>query len=119
MTRRHPHSLGMLLGLLALVMQLGFGVSLPRSDADAVLAAATLCHTDDGGVPTSPHTPDCALCPLCATVASTVVMLPTDGPAIPTRDTVVSSRPASPPQASTPLSIRRFAAQPRAPPSYA
>ncbi len=117
---RRPPSLGMLLALLALIAQLGFGTALPRSDADAVLAATTLCHSDDGGpAPSAPHTPDCVLCSLCATVASTVFMLPADGPAIPPPLTIAIVRASELPQATAPPATSRFVAQPRAPPFQA
>jgi hypothetical protein len=110
----------MSLALLALVMQLGFGVPVSRSDADAVLAAATLCHSDDGGdAPSTPHTPDCSLCPLCVYVGGTAFALLARGPAIPARRTVALAWSAAPPPSAAPPSTPRFAAQPRAPPFQA
>ena len=117
MMPRRPPSLGLLLALLALVMQLGFGVPVPRSEADAVLAVATLCHSDDGGgAPSTPHTPDCSLCPLCVAVDGTAFTLPASGPAIPAPRTAALARPAAPPPSTAPPSTTRFTAQPRAPP---
>ena len=124
MTTRRHHSLGLLFALLALLVQLGVGVSVPRGNPDAGVAAATaICHTDGdaagGSAPVAPHTPDCAICPLCVTVASAGFVVPDDGPAIRTSRTVVIGRAAVPPQAAAPPSQPRFAAQPRAPPFQA
>jgi len=120
MTVRRPHSLGLLLALLALVMQIGIGVPLPRSDAETVLAAATLCHSDDGGGgPATPHTPDCVLCPLCLTVASMPFALPASGPSVPAPRIAVLPRSGTPVRTSPPPSAARLAAQPRAPPIHA
>ncbi len=117
---RRSHSLGLLLALLALVMQIGVSAPLPRSDAEAVLATATLCHSDDGsGTPSSPHTPDCALCPLCLTVASVAFALPASGPSIPTPRVVGRPLAGLPAEASAPPSPTRLGAQPRAPPIQA
>lgn len=120
MTTRHLKSLGSVLALLALVMQLGFGAALPRSDVDAVLAATTLCHADDGAPgPAAPHTPDCALCPLCTVGASIVFVAPGTAPSVPAPHTTAIGRAAVPPQSTAPPSRPRFAAQPRAPPFQA
>ena len=120
MTARHPPSLGLLLTLLALVMQIGFGVPLPHSEVDAVLAAGTLCHSDDsGGAPSSPHAPDCGLCPVCMAVASVAFILPADGPAMQAPRAKVMQATDGRTNAATPPSIPRFAAQPRAPPIQA
>ena len=117
---RRPPSLGSLLALLALVMQFGFGAALPRQEADAVLAASTLCHSDDGGpAPATPHTPDCARCPLCATVASIVFVGSMPGPAIPALRTVSAAPHRIQPHSPAPTPQARLAARPRAPPSQA
>ncbi len=126
MLDRRPKSLGLLLALLALAMQLGLVAAFPRAgdlargDNAAVLAAATICHTDDGGPgPTEPHTPDCALCPLCATVAASVFALPTGGASLPAPRLAAIPQQAAPPPATAPPTIDRRTAQPRAPPVQA
>jgi hypothetical protein len=117
---RRAHSLGLLLALLALLMQIGVSAPLPQSDAEAVLAAASFCHPDDGsGAPARPHTPDCALCPLCLTVASMPFALPASGPRLPLPRVVALPRSDAPIRTSPPPSTARLAARPRAPPFQA
>lgn len=116
-----PGSLGSLLALLALIMQVGFGAVLPRSDADAVLAAAAICHADNGGggEPAAPRMPDCGLCPVCMTVASVAIALPATGPAIPAPRSGALTLLATDPAATPSVLPIRHAARPRAPPIQA
>ncbi|MEI7712376.1 MAG: hypothetical protein WCI94_13130 [Rhodospirillales bacterium] len=132
MTTHRPKLLGLLLVLLAFATQLGAGplgagplgagplgagIAFPRVGADAVLAAATICHAEDGRAPpVAPHRPDCALCQLCATVASTVFLAPADGPSVPSPRLAWVNRAAVLPRTTAPPATMRLAARPRAPP---
>ena len=120
MTSRRPHSFGLLLAWLALLVQLGFAQPLPRSDAMAIDAAMTLCHAEGGATnsptPAAPHTPDCAICPLCLTIAGTGYALPPGPPPTPTASVVITGRVALAPPPTAPPAGPRFTGQPRAPP---
>ena len=68
---------GLALALVALLMQLAAASVVPlASPAASVerLAAASICHRH-GGAPPAPHTPDCAVCPLCQAIAHAGVLL--------------------------------------------
>jgi hypothetical protein len=120
MTPHRPKSLGLLLALLALAVQLGFGIALPRANGDAFLAAASICHTDDGRSPPAlPHAPDCVLCPLCANVAGSVFVAPSAGPSVPAPRTALIAMASILPQALAPTVPARATARPRAPPLQA
>jgi hypothetical protein len=116
MNPRRPHSLGLLLALLALVLQINIGAPPPKTAADAVLTAAKLCRADDNGAPpAAPHTHDCVLCPLCLTGANATLALPADAPALAPPRIAALHQPGIPPQTATAPPAARFA-QSRAPP---
>jgi hypothetical protein len=102
MVNRRVSLHGLLAVLLALMVQLGVGASVPRPDPVALLNG-TICHADDdaGGAPASPapHTADCLVCPLCVAVHAPSVAL-------------VAASQVSPP------APRRPPSQPRAPPLF-
>ena len=80
----------------------------------------TLCHTgaDEPSDPAAPHTPDCAVCPLCATLTAPAVIL-SAASSLPPPDVVLPARypGATRPRAPPPRTVTR--AQPRAPPPQA
>jgi hypothetical protein len=84
MTRRTPGIGGLFATLLALMVQVAMGATVPRPDpAAAVFSAETLCHTEtpsDG----SHHKPpplDCLVCPFCVALHAAAVALP-DAPVL-------------------------------------
>ena len=123
---RHPSRLlGLLAVLVSLVGQLSLGQIVlrderPNAALAALEAATSFCHTggNTGGRdrPPIPHRPaDCALCPLCITLALPAV--------IPAADLLLSEpsrshtlRPFALPQARAPPSHGFAAAYPRGPP---
>ncbi len=73
---------GLIAALLAICGQLLLGMAVPRSLPDPVLTgllggdALAICHVGSGDdQPTPGHAPaDCLLCPLCVTLAQSVVL---------------------------------------------
>jgi hypothetical protein len=109
---------GMLAALLALMVQIAVGATVPQTDPVAALfLAETLCHSDqpsDGSDHKAPPL-DCLLCPFCVVVHAQAVALP-DVPVLRPPSAkwllVVLPEVAVPP----PPPLPRPPGQPRAPP---
>src|SRR3954465_9308958 len=112
---------GLVAALLALIVQLALGATVPAAQARRAIAEAPICHTDETGgtAPAPAHLPDCLACPFCAAVhASATVILPSvSGPAPGARPSPLP-RPELPPPATAAPSIAWPPNQPRAPPTY-
>lgn len=112
---------GLLIVLLALMVQVGTGAMVPRLDPiDAIADIHAICHAADesGGTPTHApgHPADCLVCPLCLTLHAPAAMLVPGGvPLPPTRHMVVPRGELPPPSTAPPFSYRP-PNQPRAPP---
>jgi len=108
------------LALLALAVQLAVGATVPQPQLAALDRIAAICHagtTPDEAPPAAPHhTPDCLLCPLCATLAGPSLGLAGSGPVLPPPGVTVIARAALPPPATAPPARQGTTAQPRAPP---
>jgi hypothetical protein len=110
----------LLLTLLALAAQLAMGASVPSVAAFAVAdGGVPICHGGEDPVDTpAPHHPaDCVLCPLCIAMTGASAMLQASGPVVPAPRAVAIGLAAPPPPSTAPPAARRYAAQPRAPPS--
>lgn len=122
MTRHRIPASGLFLTLLALVTQLAFGAVVPRPEIALVLdAAGVICHAPapSDGTPPPPHrhhTPDCMLCPLCASLTTPGIVLPGAAPRPPLPQVAVFHHPGLPPPAIAPPVAAPLAAQPRGPP---
>jgi hypothetical protein len=118
LNRRIPIN-GLLAVLLALMVQLGVGASVPDVRIGAV-ALGTICHVPDsdsgqGDTPT-PHLADCQICPLCAAVhAPPLIMLARAAVLLPPGAQVILRRELPPPSTAPPA-LHRPPSQPRAPP---
>jgi hypothetical protein len=109
---------GLFAVLLALMAQLGAGAAVPR--IDPVTASAVLCHTDDRGNPPAhgpSHSPDCPVCPLCATLHVQQAMLASTAPSLTPPPVEVTRRAELPPPSTAPPALHRPPSQPRAPPT--
>jgi hypothetical protein len=105
--------------LLALMVQLGLGASVPQ--IDPVVTGAGLCHTDDsGGAPSRAptHPADCPVCPLCSVLHVQATILAADAPGLPPPAIAVLIRPELPPPSTAPPAPHRPPSQPRAPPLF-
>jgi hypothetical protein len=115
--RRHPLS-GLFAVLLALMVQLGAGASVPRIDP---ISGATLCHaandTRDVPSPAPSHESDCPICPLCIALhATSAILASVSATPLPPVARVVVKTELPPPTA--PPSPHRPPSQPRAPPIF-
>jgi hypothetical protein len=122
MTARYLPTWRLFLSLLALIAQLSIGASVPAAPAFSLAGGSIpICHGGEDPVDApAPHRPaDCVLCPLCIAMADHSVMLGTDGQALPAARMAVIGLAAPPPPSTAPPPARRYAAQPRAPPSEA
>lgn len=104
MSQRRILAFGLILALLALVMQPAANSVVPRIDAVAALNDATeICHvrgTPDQ-TPPAPHSPpDCLVCPLCVSLSPTVA-IPVHA-VLPAPRTLVVARAVAPPPAAPP-----------------
>jgi hypothetical protein len=118
---------GLLAVLLALIVQLGIGATVPQIDPTAINAdAAALCQTinDTGGNPAAPlhrhgpgHSRDCQICPLCIALYAPAATLATAVAPPSPSGIVVVLRGELPPPATAPPAPRRAPSQPRAPPT--
>jgi hypothetical protein len=113
---------GQLAALLALMVQLAVGATVPRLDP-VMLADAPICHSDAGGSsggPATPpgHSPDCLLCPLCVAIHAPAIAEAPPGVVLPNPSMVVVSRSELPPPSRAPPAFRRPPNQPRAPPGF-
>jgi len=119
MLYRRSHLFGLFAALLALMAQFGAGAGVPRIDPVAI--AGVLCHSDDdaGGTPSqSPaHSPDCQLCPLCATAGAQQTLLVSDPLVLTPPVALAARRSGLPPPATAPPSPHRPPSQPRGPPT--
>ena len=120
MNRLGFRRVGLLWALLALAGQLAWGATVP-DPALQQLGLGVICHAGRaGGAPTAPahRAPDCALCPLCAALATPV---PTLGraPALPPPRAVAVVPAVVLPPATAPPPEPLIAAQPRGPPALA
>jgi hypothetical protein len=119
MSQRRTSATGLFFALLALVMQLASGATVPRMEALAALAgAATICHAHETSdeAPRSPHAPaDCLFCPLCVSL-SAPALANSASPLLPAPPMVVVARAAVLPPSTAPPTVVVLAAQPRGPP---
>jgi hypothetical protein len=117
---------GIVLAFLALAGQISSGALATRgalrTPAWSLLGNGdAICHSEPGDPPGRPakpaerHGSDCALCPVCLSLAlpSPVLASP---PFLPARLPVVIARAAAPPSATGPPSRRVVATLPRGPP---
>jgi len=121
MTQRRIPASGLFLALLALVAQLAFGAVVPRPEVALVLDnAGVICHAaapDDTLPPAHHHhMPDCQFCPLCMSLATQGVVLPSAVAHPPPPQLADFRRPGLPPPATAPPLKALLAAQPRGPP---
>lgn len=120
MHQRRISDPGLLLTMLALVVQLAFGAVVPRPEVALALdEARTICHapaSPDGAPTPSRHPmPDCQFCPLCVSLATPGMVLPGAAPQPPLPQVVAFHRPAVPPATAPPVAAV-LSAQPRGPP---
>ena len=112
---------GLFAVLLALMVQLGLGATVPRTDP-GTLVAGSICHVQDdaSGGPSSPpgHPADCLVCPLCISVHAPSLPLLAAAVSLPSPPVVVVARIELPPPSTAPPSAQRSPNQPRAPPTY-
>lgn len=112
---------GLVLAALALLCQLALGAVLPHAAsaqaASGIETIGTLCIADAPA-----HTPghhqhrgDCALCPLCLSMAAQAV-LPVAAPPLPLPRSEAAPPATLPPLARGPPAPRRLLAFPRGPP---
>jgi hypothetical protein len=124
-TQRRIPAFGLFLTLLALVAQLAFGAVVPRPEVGLVLdELGVICHAPappDGAPQPSRHhhTPDCVLCPVCASLATHGIVLPGAPPRPPLPRIAMCDRPGLPPPATAPPVAAVLSAQPRGPPILA
>jgi hypothetical protein len=108
--------------LLALMVQLGTGATVPRLDPLAqIIGGEILCHAPDGAGDTPAPAPmrpfDCLVCPLCVAMHAPSI-IPISDAAIPMPSAAVAVlRCELPPPSTAPPSSRRPSSQPRAPPA--
>lgn len=112
---------GLLAALLALMVQLGIGASVPRPDLLAQIATAdTLCHAPDGAAGTPARAPmhqlDCLVCPLCAVMHAQPATLASATPIGVPSAVAILIRLEPPSPFTAPPEPHRPANQPRAPP---
>jgi hypothetical protein len=109
---------GLIAVLLALMAQLGVGAAVPRIDPVAV--AEALCHAEDDGTPPAhgpSRSPDCLMCPLCATLHAQPVALASAAWVLSAPGVLGNRRIELPPPATAPPAPHRPPCQPRAPPT--
>nr|WP_294517692.1 DUF2946 family protein [uncultured Rhodopila sp.] len=121
MLSRRFHPLGLFAVLLALMVQLGVGATVPRPDPFALLTGAgTLCHADDesGTAPSQApgHPADCLVCPLCVALHAQAAPLIAGGPSLVAPSLRTERRAELPPPSTAPPATQRPPSQPRAPP---
>jgi hypothetical protein len=121
MTRRRIPASGVLLTLLALVVQLAFGAVVPRPEVALALSEAEIiCHapvlSDSAPTPSHHHMPDCQFCPLCVSLTTPGIVLPGAAPDPPVPHVALVHRPGLPPPATAPPVAAVLSAQPRGPP---
>ncbi len=112
---------GLVLAALALLCQLAFGAVLPHAasaqTASGVEAIGTLCIA--GAPAHAPghhqHRGDCALCPLCLSMAAQAA-IPAAAPPLPLPRSEAAAPAVLPPPARGPPAPRRLFAFPRGPP---
>jgi hypothetical protein len=108
---------GLFGALLALMVQLGAGASVPRIDP---ISGTALCHADDGagGAPSPApfHGSYCPICPLCIALhAPSAILASVSATPLPPVAAVVL-KTELPPPSTAPPSPHRPPSQPRAPP---
>jgi hypothetical protein len=123
MSKRLIPAHGLLAALLALMVQLGIGASVPRLDQLVLIdGVETLCHVADGnaGPPNqSPmHPLDCLVCPLCAALHAQPAAPVPGAPVLTPTAVAMVIRPELPPPSTAPPGPRRPPSQPRAPPIF-
>jgi hypothetical protein len=123
MSNHRFHLPGLFAVLLALMVQLGIGASVPRFDVvTQLIGAEILCHPPDkSGDTPSPaplHPLDCLICPLCVALHAPPMVLVPDVAVVAPSAGVVVLRSELPPPSTAPPSPRRRPSQPRAPPIY-
>ncbi len=111
---------GLIAVLLALMVQLGVGATVPRSGPVA-LTAGTICHVEgpagsNGDAPPS-HETDCLVCPLCAAIHGPASVVLNPQVVLPAPSVVQITRAELPPPSTAPPSAQRPPNQPRAPPA--
>src|ERR1700760_3329394 len=113
---------GLFAALMALVMQLAVGASVPRLDPVRQIAdVAILCHAADdaGGGPAKvpSHLIDCLLCSHCIAAQPQIPPVPAPPYLVPPRVQQVRRAEMPPPSRAPPLRLWA-ATQPRAPPFF-
>jgi hypothetical protein len=112
------------LAALAVIGQILVGAALPPQlvavVADVLGGGVPICHSDPSGnqapTPDRPtHDNDCALCPICALIGHTAVLLPAGPPDLAVSVAAITPAVSRPPATGPPAPIRSLA-QPRAPP---
>lgn len=114
---------GWILALLALVAQLAFGAMVPRPGMALAQSEATdfICHTMTHGDDTTPPShrhrmPDCQFCPLCMSLATPGIVMPSGSPSSRPPRVAAFRLPGLPPLATGSPIPTLLAAQPRGPP---
>lgn len=120
MVTRFPRS-GLLLTLLALIAQLAAGGFMPGTIDLFAAQPMPICeagHSTTNPAPSTPapHFPHLLPSPLCTALFASALAAPA-APPLPAPAVFVLPRPELPPPATAPPTIRRLAAQPRAPPA--
>ncbi len=100
---------GLIVALLALVAQLAFRAVVPQPEVALVLdAAGVICDAaapSDGTTPPAHHhhMPICQFCPLCMSLATPEIFLPSTGPQPPSPQIATFRRPGLPPPGIGPV----------------
>lgn len=118
MTRQSPFA-GIFAALLALMVQIAVGATVPRPDpVAAVFSAEVLCHSEgpaDGSGHKAPPL-DCMVCPFCIALHASAVALP-DAPVLPPPGSRIMLLAMPAIVVSPPPPMPRPPVQPRAPPA--
>lgn len=120
MSQRRISAAGLLFALLALVVQVASGATVPRVAALAAIAdATTFCHLHEtsGQGPAKPHNPaDCPICPLCVSLTAPAFAIMAD-PVLPMPRVIVVAPTVILPPATAPPATVVLAKRPRGPPA--
>jgi hypothetical protein len=116
---RPVRELGLLLALVALAIQLAAASVVPFAALSTAsvdrLAAASICHDDQGHQPSPHHAPACAVCPLCQAIAHAGALLASPGTVL-VAPILAAFRAFALPPARAPPAVATFATSARGPP---